>query len=182
MMKKLSIVTFIFAIMLALCATSCDNDKDEGATPADEAVCDPDCAVCTCETVDGKKECKCDKLVEECFCDDAKTVACPEGGKDACETDAKPEAKCETECGEGTECKCEADKCECVPVNTEEPPATEDPKCDPACTDTQECKCEADKCACEDKAPATEPPTEEPPAETKTCDFRRRSCISSSER
>jgi hypothetical protein len=151
-MKKSNLFAILFAIVSVLFFAGCDNDND-------------------------KKDGDTNPPVEDCFCDEAKTVACPDGGKDACE---KP-AVCDPACIDDKECKCEAGKCECV--DKAEPACTCDPtcdaekqdctkgddgkcgcvdkvpaeekKCDPVCdAEKQDCVCEADKCECKDKAPA----------------------------
>ena len=144
-MKKL--LTILFAIS-ALIFVACEDKDDKDATPDDKTpaveVCNPACnadtETCVCKDADaGDHVCACEaKATEECKCDDGS--ACPEGGKDACPK--HEDAKCDPACAEDKECKCEADKCECV----DKAPA---PKCDPACNaDTEDCLCEADKCEC----------------------------------
>lgn len=144
-MKKL--LTILFAIS-ALIFVACEDKDDKDATPDDKTpaveACDPACnadtETCVCKDTDaGDHVCACEaKATEECKCDDGST--CPEGGKDACPK--HEDAKCDPACAEDKECKCEADKCECV----DKAPAQ---KCEPACNaDTEDCLCEADKCEC----------------------------------
>lgn len=71
----------------------------------------------------------------------------------ACESDKDDESTvpaptCDPACTGDTECKCEADKCECVDKIEKEDLKPEDCKCDPACTDGKVCKCEGDKKEC----------------------------------
>lgn len=115
-MKKFNLFAILFAIVSVLFFAGCDNDND-------------------------KKDGDANPPVEECFCDEAKTVACPDGGKDACE---KP-AVCDPACADDRECKCEAGKCECVEKSTE-------PVCDPVCKEDEECKAVVDgKTECKPK-------------------------------
>ena len=51
-------------------------------------------------------------------------------------------------CAEGKECKCEADKCECI--DSVKPAEC---TCDPVCSEGKVCKCDGDKKECVD-APA----------------------------
>lgn len=144
-MKKL--LTILFAIS-ALIFVACEDKDDKDATNEDKTpaveVCDPACnadaETCVCKDTDaGDHVCACEaKATEECKCNDGS--ACPEGGKDACPK--HEDAKCDPACAEDKECKCEADKCECVDK-------AHAPKCEPACNpDTEDCLCEADKCEC----------------------------------
>ena len=105
----------------------CTEDKCDCAdvTPAKcDPVGTPTCATeckedegCICQ--DDEWKCVPKNTVEECFCDEEKTVKCPEGGKEACE--AKPAKSCEPACTEDKECACADDKCECVDKAKEEP-------------------------------------------------------------
>lgn len=127
-MKKINLFAILFAIVSVLFFAGCDNNND-------------------------KKDGDTNPPVEDCFCDEAKTVACPDGGKDACE---KP-AVCDPACADDKECKCEAGKCECV--DKVEPACTCDPACD---AEKQDCaKSDDGKCGCVDKAPVEEKPAEE---------------------
>ena len=74
----------------------------------------------------------------------------------ACESDKDDESTvpaptCDPACAGDTECKCEADKCECVDKIEKEDLKPEDCKCEPACTEGKECKCEGDKKECVEK-------------------------------
>lgn len=145
-----NLLTFLF-VMFTLIFAACENEGNDGAVPEEptepvvgvcEPACNSDTEDCVCkDTEDGETACTCEvKPVEECKCDDGTT--CPEGGKEACPKHEEP-AVCEPACVEGKECRCEADKCECVDKVA---PA---PTCEPACNpDTDECVCEADKCEC----------------------------------
>ena len=67
--------------------------------------CDPACDEATQDCVCTEDKCECktkDAPVEECFCDDAKTVKCPEGGKDACPDTSAQEDACK--CDDGSDC------------------------------------------------------------------------------
>lgn len=72
----------------------CAEDKcecKEKEVPVETSKCESACkdteeCVCVGPNEEGATECKCEeKKAEECFCDEEKKVACPEGGKDACE-------------------------------------------------------------------------------------------------
>lgn len=85
-------------------------------------VCDPACDEATQDCVCAEDKCECktkDTPVEDCFCDDAKTVKCPAGGKDACPDPSAPEDACKDKsendaCGENKTCqKADGDKLEC---------------------------------------------------------------------
>lgn len=83
----------------------------------------------------------------------------------ACESDKDDESTvptptCDPACTGDTECKCEADKCECVDKIEKEDPKPEDCKCEPACTEGKECKCEGDKKECVEKPKDQVKPTE----------------------
>ena len=101
----------------------CAEDKCECVEPAPAPTCDPSCNAETEDCVCAKDKCECkakEAPAEECFCDDAKTVACPEGGKDACQADpSATENACKdksenADCGENKTCqKGEGDKLEC---------------------------------------------------------------------
>ena len=135
------------------CTTECKEDEDcicrDDTWPCVpkniEPACNPTCkdGVTKCEcTMDA---CACVPVtpVEECFCGEAKTVKCPEGGKDAC---AAPAPTCDQACPEGKECKCVEDACDCADVN---PPVH---TCNPACDEAiQDCVCAEDKCECKTK-------------------------------
>ena len=154
-MKKINLFAILFAIASVLFFAGCDNDND-------------------------KKDGDVNPPAEDCFCDEAKTVACPDGIKDACD---KPAPTCDPACNaEAEDCICAEDKCECrakdVPADDlckdkeagadcaegKVCTAGEDGKlacmdkpasariCDPACdAEKQDCICEADKCECKDK-------------------------------
>lgn len=152
-MKKL--LTILFAIS-ALIFVACEDKDDKDATNEDKTpaveVCDPACnadaETCVCKDTDaGDHVCACEaKATEECKCDDGS--ACPEGGKDACPK--HEDAKCDPACAEDKECKCEANKCECVDK-------AHAPKCDPACNaETEDCVCAEDKCECKAKEASVE--------------------------
>lgn len=141
------------------CDPACDNDKQE------------------CKLVENKPACV-DKtpVVEEPECSEAKPCAddkvCKEGKCEAKpeEPEAKP-VSCEPVCDENKECKCEADKCECidkVPAEESKPEVSECGEGKPECAEGKECK----EGKCEDKAPAVEEPKVCEPAcgEGKVCD------------
>ena len=117
-MKKFNLFAILFAITSVLFFAGCDNDND-------------------------KKDGDVTPPAETCFCDEAKTAQCPDGDKAKCET---PDAgTCTPACTDGKECKCEADKCECVKKTAE-------PVCDPACKENEECKADdAGKTECKPK-------------------------------
>lgn len=114
----------------------CAEDKCECVEVTSAPTCDPACNTETedCVCAEGKCECKAkEPAPEECFCDDAKTVACPEGGKDACPADPSATediCKDKTEnddCGENKTCqKSEGDKLECKDKPTDPAPADPD--------------------------------------------------------
>ena len=104
MNKLLFMIFTVFAILFFACD---DKDKEQTNTP----VCEPACNAseeCKCETVDGKETCACeakavDDPAKECFCDEAKTVKCPEGGKETCTADpSASEGPCK--CDDGSDC------------------------------------------------------------------------------
>lgn len=92
------------------CVCSVNECKCEKKTDKPELKCEPACNNETeeCACVDDKCECKLKEVaVEECFCDEGKTVKCPEGGKEACvatPNDPVAELKCEPACAENKEC------------------------------------------------------------------------------
>lgn len=110
------------------CAEGKTCQDDNGALtckdkPAPAATCDPACNAETEDCVCAEDKCECkakDVPAEECFCDEAKTVKCPEGGKEACTADPSvPADACQNKsendaCGESKTCqKGEGDKLEC---------------------------------------------------------------------
>ena len=104
---------------------ACMDKVEEKPAPKCEPVC-KDTEECVCEA--DKCECKEKVVTEECFCDEEKKVACPEGGKDACEKAEPEQPKCEPACEGESECVCEADKCECkVPDKVDPEPQPENP-------------------------------------------------------
>ena len=98
----------------------------------------------------------------------------------ACESDKDDESTvpaptCDPACTGDTECKCEADKCECVDKIEKEDLKPEDCKCEPACTEGKVCKCEGDKKECVVEKPA-EPKCEPACAEGKECKCEADKC------
>lgn len=116
--------------------TKCECTNDACAcvpvTPA-ASTCDPACDEATQDCVCDADKCECktkDAPAEECFCDEAKTVKCPEGGKEACTTDPSvPADACQDKsegdaCGENKTCqKGEGDKLECKDKPADPAPA-----------------------------------------------------------
>ncbi len=149
-MKNLLTIFFaIFALIFVAC-----EDKDvtpDDKTPTAE-VCDPVCNVdtetCICrDTNSGDHACTCEaKATEECKCDDGSD--CPNDEKDACSK--HEDAKCDSTCTEDKECKCEANKCECVtkPVEDKCAGKAENDECDANKTCQ---KGKDDKLECKDK-------------------------------
>lgn len=146
---------------------TCDDKECKCEKKAEEpvCVCDPACNAETedCVCAEGKCECKAkDAPVEECFCDEGKTVKCPEGGKEACETAPvnPPANECDPVCEENKECKCAEEKCECVDKVVEN--SCKDKSEGDECGENKVCmKGEGDELACMDK-PVEEPSPAEP--------------------
>lgn len=105
---------------------ACMDKAEEKPEPKCADDCNLETHDCVCEA--DKCECK-EKAAEECFCDEEKKVACPEGGKDACEKADPEQAKCDPACKDteecvcsepneegATECKCEEKKADPEPV------------------------------------------------------------------
>ena len=175
-MKNILTALLMFCAMLFIACNDKDSNSETDTTCSEECVAPNECK---CTEVDGDTVCKCEPKQEECFCDEEKQVACPEGGKDAC---PKHEyVKCDPACTENQECKCEAEKCECkdkqavtekcdpagTPACTKECKADEDcicheykwqciPKnveksCDPTCKESENCVCSDEACECKEK-------------------------------
>lgn len=127
----------------------CEEKTEEPVKPEPECSEAKPCTdnkVCNegkCEEVVTVVECSVDKpCTDDKVCDNGKCVA-------KVEEPAKPEPKCEPVCGENKECKCEADKCECVDKVLTEEPKPEVFECGegkPECPEDKVCKegkCEA---------------------------------------
>ena len=123
-MKKINLFAILFAITSVLFFAGCDNDND-------------------------KKDGDVTPPVEDCFCDEAKTVACPDGGKDAC---TKPAPTCDPACNVETEdCLCEADKCECRAKDATADDTCKDKAENDACGDNKVCMKDGNALVCKDK-------------------------------
>ena len=125
----------------ATCDPACEDGKTKcectmeacACVPVTAPTCDPACNAETEDCICTEDKCECrvkDNPVEECFCDDAKTVKCPEGGKDACAADPSvPADACQDKsegdaCDENKTCqKGEGDKLECKDKPADPAPA-----------------------------------------------------------
>lgn len=147
---------------------ACDDKECKCEKKVEEPVepkCDPACNVETEDCVCAEDKCECrakDAPVEECFCDEGKTVKCPEGGKDACEAVPvnPPVNECDPVCEENKECKCAEEKCECIDKVVEN--VCKDKSEGDECGENKVCmKGEGEELACMDK-PVEDPAPAEP--------------------